>query len=214
MTDFTRARCAKNKEIRFDEIKAVAEQLFQSHTYHDISLSCIAKSLCWSRANLYKYVCTKEEIFLAILTDKMKACFSSLIAAFPIGSNYSDEVFADVMAGILKCNMDFLRYYAILPMIIETNVSLDRLVDFKKNYLKSMTELTTHFCAYSGLTAEQFTEFSFSVFYHALGLCSGCMTNPLAKEACEIAGISHSEIDFQKSMKSFIIMCLKYSHIM
>ena len=70
MTNFTRARSSEQKEERMREIKCAAERQFEQRTYQSISLSTIAEELSWSRANLYKYVTSKEEIFLEISGDK------------------------------------------------------------------------------------------------------------------------------------------------
>lgn len=65
------------------EIKAAADELFCSVPYQEITLSTIAGKLSWTRANLYKYVTTKEEIYLEICSDKMQSYFDDLLASFP-----------------------------------------------------------------------------------------------------------------------------------
>lgn len=72
MNDFIRARSSEQKEFRMSEIKNAADMLFKKHPFSDITLTTIAENLGWSRANLYKYVTTKEEIFLAIVEEKME----------------------------------------------------------------------------------------------------------------------------------------------
>ena len=64
MTDFVRARSEEQKQARMAEIKVAADELFCSVPYQEITLSTIAGKLSWTRANLYKYVTTKEEIYL------------------------------------------------------------------------------------------------------------------------------------------------------
>lgn len=105
-----------------------------SAPYGKITLTTIAEKLGWSRANLYKYVTTKEEIFLEISSDKMAAYYSSLLSAFPEGNNFSAPVIAEVWSGILNAHQDCLRYVSYLNPIIETNVTVERLVIFKKKY--------------------------------------------------------------------------------
>ena len=83
MTDFVRARSEEQKQARMAEIKAAADELFCSVPYQEITLSTIAGRLSWTRANLYKYVTTKEEIYLEICSDKMQSYFDDLFAAFP-----------------------------------------------------------------------------------------------------------------------------------
>ena len=68
MTDFVRARSEEQKQARMAEIKAAADSLFNSVPYQEITLSTIAGKLSWTRANLYKYVTTKEEIYLEIFS--------------------------------------------------------------------------------------------------------------------------------------------------
>ena len=83
MTDFVRARSEEQKQARMAEIKVAADELFCSVPYQEITLSTIAGKLSWTRANLYKYVTTKEEIYLEICSDKMQSYFDDLFAAFP-----------------------------------------------------------------------------------------------------------------------------------
>lgn len=85
-----------------------------SAPYGKITLTTIAEKLGWSRANLYKYVTTKEEIFLEISSDKMAAYYSSLLSAFPEGNNFSAPVIAEVWSGILNAHQDYLRYVSYL----------------------------------------------------------------------------------------------------
>ena len=76
MADYIRARSYDQKEERLNQIKKATEELFENFPYTEITLSTIAEKLGWSRANLYKYVTTKEEIILEIASDKMTAYFN------------------------------------------------------------------------------------------------------------------------------------------
>ena len=87
MNDFIRARSDAQKTARMDEIKTAADALAQTQPYPTITLSAIAAQLSWTRANLYKYVTSKEEIYLELCADKMNAYFDALAAAFPAGKS-------------------------------------------------------------------------------------------------------------------------------
>ena len=76
------------------EIKAAADELFCSVPYQEITLSTIAGKLSWTRANLYKYVTTKEEIYLEICSDKMQSYFDDLFAAFPNDKPFTPDQWA------------------------------------------------------------------------------------------------------------------------
>ena len=66
MAEFVRARSDEQKEQRLSEIKQVTRNLFSELSYHEITLAAIAERLGWSRAALYKYVTSKEDIFLEL----------------------------------------------------------------------------------------------------------------------------------------------------
>ena len=85
MTNFTRARSSEQKEERMEEIKRAAERQFSQRTYQSITLSTIAEELSWSRANLYKYVTSKEEIFLELSADKYSRYLGGAEGGIPAG---------------------------------------------------------------------------------------------------------------------------------
>ena len=65
---FIRAKSQENKNIRMQQIMDVTDRLFHEKTYHEITLSVIAEEVNLARGGLYKYVSSKEEIFLMILS--------------------------------------------------------------------------------------------------------------------------------------------------
>ena len=134
MADFIRARSAEQKEQRLEEIKGAARSQFQTHPYHEITLTTIADELGWSRANLYKYVTTKEEIFLLLAGDECASYFEALLAALPEGCGLAPDVVAEVWAGIANAHQEYFRLGDLLTTIIETNVTVERLARFKSGY--------------------------------------------------------------------------------
>ncbi|MBQ3404271.1 MAG: TetR family transcriptional regulator [Oscillospiraceae bacterium] len=210
MADFIRARSPEHKEQRVAEIKAAAEALFAEKTYHEITLTAIAEKLSWTRAALYKYFTTKEEIFLLLCEEKRNLYFDALRAAFPEGCSYPLGVYARVWSGILSAHRDYLRYSDILTTIIETNVSVERLAEYKRNYFENAFDISERMHRNLGISVEDAYELSVSVHFHAVGLGGICYGNPLVQQAVELAGIEASKIDFQDCMRRFIEMNLMY----
>ena len=184
MTDFVRARSEEQKQARMAEIKAAADELFCSVPYQEITLSTIAGKLSWTRANLYKYVTTKEEIYLEICSDKMQSYFDDLFAAFPNEKPFTPDQWAAAWADVLNAHRDYLRYSDILCTIIEVHVTACR------------------------LSSHDASEVFLSVLYHAAGLCGSCHSNPVMLEAMKIAGIPYKKRDFRLNMYEFIRMNL------
>lgn len=208
MSEFVRARSAKNKQLRMQEIMDATDLLFKQYPYHEITLTTIAEQLSWTRANLYKYVSTKEEIFLALTSQKMDLYFSAMLSAFPKESQYSIDVFAKVWASILNAHKDYLHYSDILSTIIETNVSVDRLADFKINYYQRSGELSQRLGHLLSISQDEAYQLFLAVHYHAVGIYSLCLWNPLVHDALMQAHIEEPKIDFLNNLEHFIYVQL------
>lgn len=210
MTDFIRARSSEQKAQRLEEIKQATEKQFAERPYHEITLTTIANDLGWSRANLYKYVTTKEEIFLSLTADKARAYCDALLTALPEGCDFSTEVIAEVWAGIANAHQEYFRYGDLLFTIVETNVEVEKLAEFKRAYYDSIAQLKEHLAPLLGISADGMEMLFNSIYYHAVGLCGWCQSNPLVKEALDSIGVTPRPVDFKAEMRDFICMMLKW----
>lgn len=210
MNDFIRARTDSQKEFRMAEIKTAADSLFSKMPYSDITLTTIASKLGWSRANIYKYVTTKEEIFLAISEEKMESYFLSLDAAFPNENKYSVNVIAEVWAGILNANKEYLHYVSILTSIIEKNVTVERLATFKKKYYEFAFSFAEKLSKMLKNTKEESYKIFLDILLFSSASASSCEKNPLVQEALKLINIELPQNDFYENMKNFILMRLNW----
>ena len=211
MADYIRARSDEHKEERMTQIKNATHELFENAPYAEITLTTIAEKLGWSRANLYKYVTTKEEIILEIAGDKMEKYYSSLLSAFPDGNNFSVEVIAEVWAGILNANQDYMRYVSYLNPVIETNVTVERLASFKKKYYDLASTLCARLSAMLKISDDVAYKIQRDVLFYASSNAACCCKNPLVQEALKIINITPPAMDFYKDMKDFLKMRLEYA---
>ena len=210
MPDFIRARSSAQKEQRMAEIKQAADELFHEKSYHEITLKGISERLGWSHAALYKYVSTKEDIFLELCADARGEYVSSLLAAYPSGCSYSHEVLAQVWTEQLNSHRDYLAYSDLLFTIIETNVSAERLAEFKRGYFEETDLLSKRFHENLGIEPDRAGQLFNSVLFHAVSINGWCAENPLVAEAMEIAGLEQRVPDFKEEMRDFIEMCLAH----
>lgn len=211
MQKYIRARSDDQKEERLNQIKEVTAQLFENNPYNEITLSKIAEKLDWSRANLYKYVTTKEEIILEIAKDKMTAYYSALLTAFPDGNNYSAEVIAEVWAGIMNAHQTYMLYVSYLNPVIETNVTVDRLAIFKKQYYDLAYALCDSLSKMLNLSKQDAYKLQLDMLFFGSSNAISCYKNPLIQAALEKISIQPPEMDFYKDMKEFILMRIKWS---
>ena len=210
MAEFIRARSAEQKEQRLEEIKGAVRRQFAERPYHEITLTTIADELGWSRANLYKYVCTKEEVFLLLSRDEMDAYFDALLAAFPEGCGLSQTVVAEVWAGIANAHQEYFRLGDLLTTIVETNVTVERLIVFKRAYYDHVDRMRERLPLILDIAPERVEPLIIAIYYHATGLVSGCWNNPLIAEALERLEIERPATDFRAEMCDFIGMCLAH----
>ncbi|BDR52511.1 TetR family transcriptional regulator [Bombiscardovia nodaiensis] len=208
MGDFVRARRAEQKQERMDEVKTAADRLFMSQPYSQISLTSIARELSWTRANLYKYVGSKEDIFLDLCGDKMDSFFEALLAALPAGATYSADTYAQVWSEILYAHRDFLHYSDILHTVIETNVSIQRLAAFKLRYYDWAGQVNERLASNLGTSQEAAYDLFLAVHYHAVGIASLCRFNPLVEEALRSDGLTPPQTDFRTNVREFIRIAL------
>ena len=215
MADFIRARSAEHKEERLAEVKRAAAALFAKRPYHEITLSTIAEQLSWSRANLYKYVRTKEEIFLSLAEDARDAYADALLAAFSAadGAPFSVPLCpADVAAAwarVLVDNEDWFRYLDLLFTIIESNVSHERLVAFKRGYYEELPRLQEVLSAAWGVPASRVAHVMDAVGYQAVGLIVNACATPQVQAALKELGVESEPVDARAELADFIEMVIE-----
>ena len=192
------------------EIKSAANDLFHERRYHEITLKAIAERLGWSHAALYKYVTTKEDIFLELCADARADYVASLLAAYPAGCSYSPDVLAEVWTEQLNSHRDYLAYSDLLFSIIETNVSHERLAGFKRAYFDDMDCLIARFAENGVVDVDRADRLFNAVLFHAVSLNGWCSENELVAQAMEIAGLENRTPDFKDEMRDFISMCLQH----
>ena len=207
---FIRARSDEHKEERLSQIKGATAELFESAPYSEITLTTIAEKLGWSRANLYKYVTTKEEIFLEISAEKMVTYFGSLLSAFPEGNNFTLDVIAEVWAGIVNANQDYMRYVSYLNPVIETNVTVERLAVFKRKYYDQAYAFRDRLSQMLSISQDAAYKIQLDVLFYASSNAVCCYKNPLVQEALKEINITPLQMDFYKDMKNFIKMRLAW----
>ena len=206
MQEYIRARTDSQKEERMTQIKEAADSLFKSMPYTDITLSTIAEKLGWSRANLYKYVNTKEEIYLEIEQDRMGEYLNSLLTVFPEGCSFSPETVAEIWTAQVVSHEDYFRYVSFLLTIIERNVTVERLTVFKKTYYELAFVLQKRLAYALKITEDQADTLFLSIMNYGASYFTNCQTNPLIVQALKKLKIKPKKLNLAQDVKDFILM--------
>lgn len=211
MGEFIRARSAEQKCQRLDEIKCAALRLFDTRPYHEITLTTIAEQLSWSRANLYKYVTTKEEVFLALAEDARDAYYRDLGDAFGNSPQLDPASAGNLWTQVMARHREWFRLHDLLFTIIETNVSLERLVEFKRGYYAQIDPLSDAIGTATDVPASQVEHLMNTLHYHAIGLVTSCCDMSQVQAALAELGVPYQPIDFQAEMSEFAEMCIEHA---
>lgn len=208
MSDYQRARSPEQKAERMDAIMDAAEALFRELPYHEITMGLIAKELGWSRSNLYKYAATQEEVFLALHSRANQIFFEDAVASLG-NAPMSDRKFAEGWAQAADRHPEFLRYQDILIAIIESNASLERLVEFKRAFAAMAVPVYELLQKQAGCSAEEAHDLYLRLIYQAPGLYNHFHCAERTAEALRLAGLPPAQGTFTEAYSSFTEMCLQ-----
>ena len=218
MSDYLRARSPKQKAERMNAIMNAAENLFRDLPYHEINMGLIAKELGWSRSNLYKYAATQGEVFLALHTRANKAFIDDVLTSLEAQATQKDddgyftnEKFARAWANAAGKHPEFLRYQDILIAIIESNASVERLVEFKRSYVAMAAPVQKWIERQVGCDAEAAHNLYLQLIYQAPGLYNHFHCAEKTAEAMRRAGIPLAKGTFEEAYASFVTMCLDHA---
>ena len=137
-----RARSAEQKAVRFKEILEAAYSLFEKESYEQISLNGIARCAGISKPNIYRYFCSREEIFLKIFEEEFWGWLDELIeAAGEFSSKSSCREIAEKIADITANRKKLLRLAPYLLLSLEKSASFKEVYEFKKKGLEAKKKL-------------------------------------------------------------------------
>lgn len=207
MPDYQRARSPEQKAERMEAIMDAAESLFSELPYHEINMGLIAKELGWSRSNLYKYAATQEEVFLALHSRANQSFIDDLVASLE-GAPLPPQTFARKWAQATERHPAYLRYQDILIAILESNASLERLVEFKRSFAQMVKPLVGILGRQTSCTDDAAHDLYLCLVYQAPGLYNHFHCAERTAEAMRLAGMPPVRGTFVEAYGRFVEMCL------
>ncbi|QUI25259.1 TetR family transcriptional regulator [Vallitalea pronyensis] len=206
---FERARSKENKEIRLKQIKEAAIRLFDKIPYHEISLSKIGKEINFTRGNLYKYISSKEDIYIYIIIDEFKVLLEEMKEELILEEKLDTKSFAKKWAMVLNNHPRFLKLVSLLFTIIEQNAHTAILITFK-NYLVEVNHImfrifTHNFPEFTQAEIGKLFDYSFSMIIARYAIC-----NPTKNqiEAAKLSNYNYTFPNFVDSMSDAIVLLI------
>lgn len=207
--DFLRARNEDQKKQRLAQILEAASDLFADHEYKDITMEMIAGRLNFSRANMSRYVASKEEIFLLLYLQDVTALYEDLQAQKAEMKEGNLKQFSQKLAEICEKHQAYLRIGSILNTVIELNIEVERLAVYKKELLLCMSSIAAALSEMIDfLDSGNAMQLVWMFNSFMAGLYPVLHLSDVQKEAMDLCGLSHPMPEFTKCAAEFILLML------
>lgn len=202
---FKRARTDEQKNQRINQIIAVTESLFQKHDYADITLKMVADQLDYTRGNLYKYVSSKEVIFLMIFERQLHNWIETVLYNFTAAGPLPHEEFADRWSKIMDKYQTMLEIDNLLSSIIETNITFEQLIEFKSIIIHDFYRLIPIICTQLPFLDErEAKDFLYEQLMHASALYANVIAKKRQQKVLKICDPDYHFIEFHPTFKEYI----------
>ena len=136
-----RARSLEDKSFRRQQILDAAAALFQEVGYEGFSVALLASKAGVVKGTLYLYFKTREEVFLALYDQSLNRMCDNAITQLTPGM--SDRALCELVYDVAFGDSLYVPLQARLEKVIEHNVSIDSLINSKRNFLKQVDRLAT-----------------------------------------------------------------------
>lgn len=177
---------------RKEEIITACEELYKTMSFKEITIKEIGNATSFTRTSIYNYFQTKEEIFLALLQREYERWSDSLQKIYDENESITRLKFASELAHSLEERMNMLKLLSMNLYDIEEHSRMDRLVEFKKAYGRSISSVKR--CLdkfFTDMSAQDKQEFVFSFFPFIFGIYPYTVVTEKQREAMEIACVEY-----------------------
>ena len=197
--NFQRARNKQAKAERWDEIVNSTLFLFERTSYANITIKDIAQKTSFTRGNIYKYISTKEEIFLEIIIRDSKKWINDLQKT--ISTNMEIDDFLELWCKTTYKHKRLIQLFTLLPFVIEKNVSLEKLAAFKSKFFKNLEPM--HYIikqAFPNLEQNDVISFVQAQYYFSVGILPVTDPDDIQRKALELSGADYVIPDFYNEL--------------
>lgn len=129
-----RARKSEDKEERRQAILDAGLQVWKGTSFTEFTMAAVAERAGIVKGTVYLYFETKEQLFLALISDMLAAYFDAVDAGLGDGGRWTKSRVVDVLAAALE-GLDPLLL-TMLGNICEHNVSYEPVLAFKRLMLE------------------------------------------------------------------------------
>jgi AcrR family transcriptional regulator len=205
-----RARSPEQKEQRRAAILEAAATLYESQGLDRASLNAIAREAHISKANIYRYFESREQIFLHLVHDDYVEWTGALERALaPLAGCDDERAVARAMVQTLVERPRLASLASALASVLERNVSVEAVVTFKTSMMEVALRLANAVqVAMPGLTMEQTQRFLMTSQLLVAGMWPSAQPPPAVVEALKRPELQYACIDFEQHLEQALITFL------
>ncbi|GAA0499893.1 TetR/AcrR family transcriptional regulator [Deinococcus depolymerans] len=139
-----RARSAEEKNRRRDDILRAAERLWTTTTYADLSMNQVAREARLAKGTLYLYFDTKEELFLALLSEHLHAWITRTAELLQERQPRTPQQVSDALLDSSETLTPLRRLLVLLGTVLERNVRPELATEFRRDLDAQLGRLVEH----------------------------------------------------------------------
>lgn len=141
------SRRENQKASNRTQILKIAEELFSTHGYHEVSMHLIAEESGFSIGTLYNFFRDKEDLYSVLVRDNFLAFHSELVAALETPGDEVERIRAYVSAKgrIFQNNRSMMRLYFAETRNTSFDIKTGLNVDLRTIYEDFMQRLASVF---------------------------------------------------------------------
>ena len=133
---FQRARNDKQRQIRINQITTAMIELMEDLPFDKITMKKLGEKLSFTRNNLYQYVKSKNEVILLIIQQDFIDWANTLHDNLQTLNTASLDGFCKAWVQTAVKYPRILHWFPLLGELIEKDVTLEKLIPFKKSYFE------------------------------------------------------------------------------
>jgi len=184
---------------RRSDFIAAARQLFIAQQCLP-TVADIAQHTGLAKGTVYRYFQSKEQIFLALLTEDFAQLFSQLeqvIEQLPQPLSAAAEPFAAAYLNLLQQSASLLPLLALLNAVLEQNLPQQQLLAFKQQLAGALDTLGAKLAKrYSEMTAADASQLLLHSYALTLGLYQSTQLPTAVQTLLQQAGLSQLQRNF------------------
>jgi AcrR family transcriptional regulator len=199
-----RAVTDEQKQEREQALLDAAWTLYQESDYESVSVASVARTAGLAKGTVYLYFSTKEELFLAVLSQHLCEWFESLRVKLQHIGECEVDVLADHLGESLKERQSMLRLFAIVHSILEHNVGYEVVYGFKKMILDQLirTSAAIHLCI-PDFSMEQIMQLMLYIYALMIGVQQIAEPAPVARQViAENSDLAVFDVDYAESLSA------------